>query len=68
MAKSSILEDYFLQEYKKGNIAKANLTDVDFEDLVKQYNSGSINFTTYSNKFYKLALELIIKRVGVYPI
>lgn len=68
MEKHSTLEDYFLQEYRKGNIARANLLDTDFDDLVKQYRNGDIAFIEYSRKFYKRALDLIIKRVGVYPI
>lgn len=68
MEKHLTLEDYFLQEYRKGNIAKANLLDTDFDDLVKQYRNGDITFIEYSKRFYKRALELIMKRVDVYPI
>ena len=68
MEKHSILEDCFLLEYTRGNVAKANLVDTDFSDLVKQYHSGIINFTEYSKQFYKLALRLITKRTNTYPI
>lgn len=64
----SISKDYFLQEYKKGNVAKANLVDTDFSDLVELYNSGTITFNEYSRLFYKRAIELIVKRLRIYPI
>lgn len=59
------LEDCFLQEYKNGNITKANLIDNDFEDLVEQYRNGFIDFLEYSEKFYRKALNLIKERIKV---
>lgn len=68
MAKNLTLQDYFLQEYNKGNVSNANLVDSDFADLVDQYYNGIINFAEYSRLFYKQALKLIINRLNVYPI
>ena len=68
MAKNLTLQDCFFREYRKGNVAKANLIDSDFKDLVDQYYSGAINFAEYSRLFYKQALKLIINRLNAYPI
>ena len=68
MAKNLTFQDYFFQEYKKGNVTKANLIDSDFKDLVAQYHSGAINFAEYSKLFYKQALKLIMNRLNVYSI
>lgn len=56
-------EDLFLEEFHKGNVAKANLIDTDFESLVKQYNDGNITFVEYSEQFYTLAVNLIKQRL-----
>lgn len=68
MASHLTLEDYFLREYQKGSVARANLVDTDFTELVKKYNNGELTFQEYSNQFYKTALGLIINRVKSYPI
>jgi hypothetical protein len=68
MAKNLTLQDYFLQEYNKGNISKANLVDSDFADLVQQYHNGTLTFAEYSKQFYRTALKLIMRRTNSYPL
>lgn len=58
-------EDLFLEEYRRGNVTKANLVDTDFEVLTKQYNDGNITFSEYCTKFYNLALNLIKQRLKI---
>jgi len=68
MVRNLTLQDYFLLEYKRGNVAKANLVDSDFADLIQQYYNGTLTFAEYSNQFYKTALKLIMRRTNSYPI